>query len=108
MSLSWALNDKAMGVTALCVADAAGMIAAFNPPMFTVRTLNGGVAGDSEKSIRLGLILGSAVSLVVGAGGTIATGSWWPLVGTILGLIVICASQEWALRNPQHKGASNG
>lgn len=104
-AIGWKIDDETMGVTALCVADAAGMLAAFNPSMFTIRTFGSGkVEGaNTAESIHIGMFLGSAISLVVGLGGTLVTRSWWPLFGTVLGLIVLCGAYEWALRNP-HDG----
>lgn len=107
-AITWAIDSEAMGVTALCVADAAGMLAAFNPSMFTIRTFGGGAVegANTAESIHIGMALGSAISLIVGFGGTLVTRSWWPLFGTIVGLIVLCGAYEWALRNPHgaHKG----
>lgn len=107
-TISWRIDEEAMGVTALCVADAAGMLAAFNPSMFTIRTFGAGkVEGaNTAESIHIGMVLGSAISLIVGLGGTLVSRSWWPLFGTFLSLIVLCGAYEWALRNPHgsHKG----
>lgn len=102
--ISWAIDSEAMGVTALCVADAAGMLAAFNPSMFTIRTFGGGGSEgkNTANSIHIGMVLGTVISLAVGLGGTLVTRSWWPLFGTILGLIVIDGAYEWALRNPHN------
>lgn len=106
--ISWTIDSDAMGVTALCVADAAGMLAAFCPSMFTIRTFGGGaVEGlNTRESIHIGMMLGSFISLVVGFGGTLVTRSWWPFMGTVLSLIILNGAYEWALRNPHnvHKG----
>jgi hypothetical protein len=107
-AITWQLDHESMGVTALCVADAAGMLAAFCPSMFTIRTFGGGAVegANTAESIHIGMVLGSAISLLVGLGGTLVTRSWWPLAGTVIGLIFLCGAYEWALRNPHntHKG----
>lgn len=107
-NITWDIDSESMGVTALCVADAAGMLAAFCPSMFTIRTFGGGVVegANTAESIHIGMVLGSAISILVALGGTLVTQSWWPLAGTIIGLIFLCGAYEWALRNPhnQHKG----
>ncbi len=109
-NISWKIDAEAMGVVALCVADAASMLAAFNPSMFTIRTFgskkNIQEAENTAESIHIGMALGTFISLVVGGGGTLVTRSWWPLFGTIIGLVLLNGAYEWALRNPhgQHNG----
>lgn len=83
------------------------MLSAFNPSFFTMRAFVS--SGDSEKArrsagdIRVGSAIGSSLALIVGAGGSLVTGSWWPLVITVLVLGVSIAAYEYALRNP-HDG----
>jgi hypothetical protein len=106
--ITWDLDSESMGVTALCVADAAGMLAAFCPSMFTIRTFGSGVveSANTAESIHIGMVLGSVISLIVGLGGTLVTRSWWPFIGTVIGLALLCGAYEWALRHPHgsHKG----
>ena len=106
--ITWKIDSESMGVVALCVADAASMLAAFNPSLFTIRTFgsSGAEAANTADSIHKGMVLGTAISLVVGWGGTLVTKSWWPLMGTIAGLCLLNGAYEWALRNPH--GNHNG
>ncbi len=111
MNATWKIDSDSMGVTALCVADAAGMLAAFCPSMFTIRTFGGSaVEGqNTAQSIHIGMALGTFISLVVGYGGTLVTGSWWPFFGTVLSLIILNGAYEWALRHPHnaHQGMAD-
>lgn len=94
------LSPAVVGVTTLAIAQAVGNVAAFNPSILDVQTYdNTHSGGDVKKSVRTGLIFGGAISLAVGTGASLATGSWWPLIGSIVGLIIIGAAYEWALRH---------
>lgn len=99
MSIGWSVNDKTINITALCVADAAAMLGAFNPNIFSIRIF-GSADADTAQSVHIGMGLGSFIALSVGLGGTLVSGSWWPLVATLLALGVLCGAYEWALQNP--------
>jgi len=101
--LTWAIDAETAGVTALCVGDAFAAWSACNPSIFTVRTFrtSGGVeAENTKRDIHTGSAIGSGLALVVGAGGSLVTASWWPLAGTIVMLGVLWLVYGWALENP--------
>ena len=94
------MTPAIVGLTTLSVAQAIGNVAAFNPSLLDVQTYDDNHAGgDVRKSVRMGMVLGGAVSLAVGLGASIATKSKWPLVGTLGGLLIIALAYEWALRH---------
>lgn len=101
--LTWRIDAETAGVTALCIGDAFAAWSACNPSIFTVRTFRtaGGVEAENTKSdIRRGSLIGSGLAVIVGAGGSLITGSWYPLAGTVAMLGILWLTYEWALANP--------
>lgn len=103
--LTWRADAEVWGVALLCAADVAAFLSAANPSIFTVRTFRSSKVSQTEQDntrgdIRLGMAVGTGMSLIAGIGGTAVTGSWLPLAGTIGALIMYCGLYEWALQHP--------
>lgn len=104
IKLDWSIDPETAGIAALVAADAASFLSGLNPSFFTMRAFVS--SGDplkadrSAKDIRIGSAVGTALALLVGFGGSLVTGSWWPFAMTLLVLITIIGSYEYALRNP--------
>lgn len=84
-------------------ADAAAYMSAFNPSLFTIRQFGGSWASGQETAadIHKGMLLGTALTLVTGFGGSAVSKSWVPLVAAVAVLIVLIAAYQWALMNPR-------
>lgn len=105
--LSWKLNSEIIGITALVMGDAAAFWSANNPSVFTVRAFRrkgGKEAEQTKRDIRLGGAAGSLLALMVGAGGSLVTKSWWPLAGSAAILAFQWTLWEWAIKNPHGAG----
>lgn len=106
MSVSWRIDAEVMGVAALVAGDAAAFLAGANPSFFTVRTFRSQGGPDAEntaRDIRIGMALGTALTVLVAAGGTAVTGSWWPLVAGLAAAAALDGMYEYALRNPHNR-----
>ena len=96
------LAPAVIGLSTLAMMQSIGNVAAFNPSILDVQTYdNTHSGGDIRKSVRMGLIFGGSVSLAVGVGASMAARSKWPLVGAVIGLVVIGSAYEWALRHKE-------
>lgn len=94
------VSPAVIGVTTLAIAQTVGNVAAFGPSILDVQTYDNTYAGgDVKKSVRLALAMGGGLGVAMGAGGSLATGSWWPLIGAVAGLVLIWAAYEWAIRH---------
>lgn len=107
--LTWKLDPETFGVAALCAGDAFAAWSANNPSLMTTRTFRtkGGVdAKNVANDIILGGLAGTGVALLVGLGGSLITGSWWPLVFTAAMLGYEWLLYAWALQNPHNNRRS--
>jgi hypothetical protein len=96
-----------MGITALTIGDAWAAFSAQNPSLFTMKAFGrkGGEEGElSKRDLRMGALIGTGMALVVAAGASMVTNSWWPVVGTTAACGVQWAVLEHALANPWGKG----
>lgn len=109
--LTWRADAEVFGVALLCAADVAAFLSAANPSIFTMRTFRSNKVSAAEREntrddIRLGTVIGGAMSLVAGLGGTMVTRSWVPLASTAVALAVYSGVYEWALANPHDQRGS--
>lgn len=103
---NWRLDAEVIGIAALVAGDAAAMLAACNPSLFTVRTFRSqhGVDAENTKTdIRIGMAMGSALALLIAAGATAVTRSWWPLLIGVISTAAFDGAYEWALANPHNR-----
>jgi hypothetical protein len=109
--LTFKADAEIIGLTALVMADAAAFLSGVNPSLFTMRAFTdaGGAKADNTKNdIRLGSAIGSGLALIAGVGASLVSKSWWPIIGTVVTLVVIIGSYEWAINNPHGYGANIG
>ncbi len=109
MGWDFRIDSEVAGIAALVAADAAAFLSGVNPSLFTIRTfrsLGSGEAADTAKDIRMGMLIGSALALMAGLGGSAVTRSWWPLLATVATLIVLCGAYELALQFPHNRRGS--
>jgi hypothetical protein len=111
LTLTFQADAEIIGLTALVMADAAAFLSGVNPSLFTMRAFTdaGGAKADNTKlDIRIGSVIGSSLALIAGTGASLVSGSWWPILGTIVTLVVIIGSYEWAINNPHGYGSAIG
>ena len=100
-------SPEVMGITALTIGDAWAAFSAQNPSLFTMKAFGrkGGKEADlSKRDLRTGALIGTGMALVVAAGASMVTNSWWPVVGTTAACAVQWAVLEHACRNPWGTG----
>ncbi len=97
-----------VGLTILAVAEVPNMYSGLLPSLFTISTFR----EDEEHTkywIRRGEVLASALSLAFGAGASLVSNSWAPLIGVLLMMVYLVFSYEYALRKgPGNSSASRG
>ena len=96
----WSVDSHVMGVTALSIGNAASLMTVFNPDMFTIRTSERTQGQSTRDTLHVGMWIGGSISVLVALGGSLVTGSWWPLLGTLATLAIMFYAYEWALKNP--------
>ncbi len=103
MGWSWEIDTETAGLSALLAADAAAFLSGVNPSLFTIRTFRSKGTAEAEATkgdILAGIAIGSTLALVAGVGGSAVTESWWPLVATVISLLVLDSAYLWALASP--------
>lgn len=93
---------QAVATGAVAIAVTGPVMSLFVPNVYEVRSQE---VTHNADGIRHAVAMGSAVSLGVGIAGSIATGNAAPFVGAAIGVAIVWAIYEWALRNP-HKGVA--
>lgn len=101
--ISWSLDVQTMGLAVLAAGDSAAFLSGVNPSLFTIRTFRGDWASKegTAADIRRGMAIGNSLALMVGAGATAVSKSWWPLVLTALVAGALSLAYEWAIRCPR-------
>lgn len=90
----WSLqrpDAETMGIVALTMGDAAAFFSAYNPSIMTTgafRRKGGKEADNSKRDLYRGAFVGSSLAVLVAAGGSMVTDSWWPVIGT-LGVVAV-------------------
>ena len=85
---SWTVaapDAETMGIVALTMGDAAAFFSAYNPSLMTAGAFRrkGGTESElSKRDLYRGASVGTALALLVAAGGSMVTSSWWPVIGT--------------------------
>lgn len=78
-------DAETMAIVALTMGDAAAFFSAYNPSIMTTgafRRKGGREAENSKRDLYRGAAVGTALALIVAAGGSMVTRSWWPLIGS--------------------------
>jgi hypothetical protein len=100
----WAKPDaESMGVIALSMGDAAAFFSAYNPSIMTAgafRRKGGAEADNSKRDLYRGAFVGTSFAILVAAGGSMVTESWWPVAGTVLVVIIQWGVLWYTVENP--------
>ena len=102
----WALgkpDEATMGIIALTMGDAAAFFSAYNPSIMTAgafRRKQGREAENSKRDLYRGAAVGTALAVLVAAGGSMVTDSWWPVVGTLFVVTVQWGILVYTVKNP--------
>lgn len=95
------MTPEQLGLMILAASEVPNFLAGMLPSLFTIKTFS----DDPEKvkALRQGEVIGGAMALAVGAGASLVSRSWAPLVacGTVLGAMIY--AYESAIRNPISK-----
>jgi hypothetical protein len=101
---SWAKPDaETMGVVALTMGDAAAFFSAYNPSIMTAgafRRKGGSEAELSKRDLYRGASVGTGLAVLVAAGGSMVTESWWPVAGTLGVIAIQWAVLWWTVEHP--------
>jgi hypothetical protein len=92
------VNAQQLGLAILAASEVPNFLAGLLPSLFTIRTFS----DDPEKvrALRHGELVGGAMALTVGAGASLVTRSWLPLLACGATLGVLIYQYEKAIRNP--------
>jgi hypothetical protein len=93
---------EVIGLALLVAADAAGFLSGMLPSLFTIQKFNAG--DEARASIYRGMIIGNALTLVVGAGASMASSSGLPFAAAVATLVVLDAAYLHALNTPMAEG----
>lgn len=102
-------DAETMGIIALTMGDAAAFFSAYNPSIMTTgafRRKGGTEADNSKRDLYRGAFVGSTLAMIVAAGGSMVTGSWWPVVGTAGVVLVQWGVLVYTVQNPWGKTGS--
>jgi len=98
MSLSWKLDTPTIGLAMLSAAEVPNFLAGLLPSLMTINRF---AAGEEDRiALRRGEVFGSILSVGIGVGATVASGSWWPLAGTLIVLGILLFLYESGIQNP--------
>lgn len=96
-------DEATMGIVALTMGDAAAFFSAYNPSIMTAgafRRKGGREADASKRDLYRGASVGTALAVLVAAGGSMVTNSWWPVVGTLFVVTVQWGILIYTVKNP--------
>ncbi len=88
----------AAGLFILAIGETPNYFAGLLPSWMTIRRF----ASDERdvSTLKTGLVVGSAFSLVVGIGTAFIAGTIWPLLGVVAGIVFLVAGYLWAINHP--------
>lgn len=92
------VDTQTVALTLLAAAEVPNFLAGLMPSLMTIQRF--GAEDIDRDALRRGELAGSALSLLVGGGASLASGSWLPFAGTIVVLGILLALYEHAIRNP--------
>lgn len=101
-------NIEGLGLSFLIAFEVPNLFSGLLPSLFTISTFTGGdedKAAHARKWIRRGEIQAGVVSLGLGIGGTVVTGTPWPILLTLAMIAWLVWQYESALRGGRAKGA---
>lgn len=86
------------GMTLLAMSEVPNFMAGLLPSLMTIKRF----AADERdaQALRRGEAIGGAMAVMVGVGASLASGSWFPFIGTMFTLAIFVSQYEAAIRNP--------
>ena len=98
MAKSDAQMTAAAGLMLLAAGEVPNFLAGMLPSLLTIKRFG---ADDGDRAaLRRGEIAGSALSMMVGVGASLAADSWLPLLSVLIILGIMLYMYEEAIRNP--------
>jgi len=91
------------GLTLLAMSEVPNFLAGMAPSLFTLQHFTAKSEADrkaARDSMNRAYLVGGGLSIAVGAGASLVSGSWLPLVGCAIVLVVLVVQYEWALESP--------
>lgn len=95
------------GLTFLAAGEVANFMAGMAPSLFTLQHMSSKSAehqAEAAASMHRAYVVGGGLSLATGAGASLVSGSWYPLLATAAVLAVLIGQYQWALANPHSTG----
>jgi hypothetical protein len=100
-------SAQTWGLTLLAMSEVPNFLAGMAPSLYTLQHMTGKSAEHGQEaraSMMRAYVVGGSLSLAVGAGASLVSRSWLPILGTVAVFVVLVAQYEWALTNP-HENA---
>lgn len=94
-----------VGLAILAAGEVPNFLAGMLPSLFTIQSFSGG-REEARKSFRKGELVGSAMSLAVGLGASLASNSPLPLIATAVVLAGLIGMYEYAMAHPYTESVS--
>jgi hypothetical protein len=96
-------DAEVWGLTLLAASEVPNFLAGMAPSLFTLQHFTDKSSADARaarESMHRAYVVGGGLSLAVGAGASLVSDSWYPLVACAIVLVVLIIQYEWALENP--------
>lgn len=91
-------SASTIGLMLLSASEVPNFLAGMLPSLMTIKRF--GATQEDRDTLRRGEVAGSALSLMVGAGASLAAKSWLPMLATLGILGIMLFMYEEAIRNP--------
>jgi hypothetical protein len=100
-------DAEVWGLTLLAASEVPNFLAGMAPSLFTLQHFTDKSEADrkaARDSMHRAYIVGGGLSLLVGAGASLVSGSWYPFAACAIVLVVLVVQYEWALETPHANG----
>lgn len=97
------VSSETWGLTLLAMSEVPNFLAGMAPSLFTLQHMSSKgdkVAEEARSSMMRAYVVGGGLSIAVGIGASLVSGSWLPIVGTVGTFVILVAQYEWALGTP--------
>lgn len=92
-------SAEVVGLTLLAATEAPNFLAGMLPSLMTIQRF--GAEDMDRAALRRGELIGSSLTLAVGAGASLVANSWLPFMACAAVLAIMLYFYEAAIRNPQ-------
>ena len=96
-------DAETWGLTLLAMSEVPNFLAGMAPSLFTLQHFTDKSEADrvaARESMHRAYVVGGGLSLTVGAGASLVSGSWLPVVACAIVLVVLVLQYELALDRP--------